>query len=419
MIKAALLGAGSRGMYAYGSYALDRPNEIQFIAVAEPDDDKRAIFAEKHQIPEDMQFSSWDELLAQPKLCEALLICTQDRAHYEPTLKAIELGYDILLEKPMSPDPHESLEMAETASKTDQVLTVCHVLRYSTFFTELKRIIDNKDDIGDIMTIGWTENVGYYHQAHSFVRGNWRNSEESSSMLLQKCCHDMDLIQWLLEGQCKKVSSFGRLSYFKEEYAPEGAADRCIECPVEHECVYSALKWYYNDDDKWPVNTVEPIADLQKRLEAIKHSRYGKCVYKSDNDVVDHQVVNMEFENGVTVAFTMSAFTKEQGRTFQIGTTKADIIGSTMTNEIIIRYYNGKEVVIQPEEVTGGHGGAHTLIMRDFVKQVNDKTVGTKTSAMESAKSHLSVFAAEESRKTGETVDMATYIAGLKDEIDG
>src|SRR5699024_754468 len=148
------------------------------------------------------------------------------------TMKAIERGYDILLEKPMSPNPVESLEMAERANQTNQVLTVCHVLRYSTFFTELKNIIEDKHTIGDIMTINWTENVGYYHQAHSFVRGNWRNSEESSSMLLQKCCHDMDLIQWLVQADCEKVSSFGRLSYFNEKYAPKGAGDRCVACPI-------------------------------------------------------------------------------------------------------------------------------------------------------------------------------------------
>lgn len=414
MITAALLGAGSRGMYAYGSYAIDQSNEIQFIAVAEPDDDKRMIFARQHNIPKEMQFTSWEQLLAQSKLCDALLICTQDRAHYEPTLQALDLGYDILLEKPMSPEPRESLEMAEKVSKTNQVLTICHVLRYSTFFTELKRIVDDKADIGDIMTIVWTENVGYYHQAHSFVRGNWRNAQESSSMLLQKSSHDIDMIQWLVGAQCSNVSSFGKLSYFKEKYAPDDSTKHCIDCPVEHECVYSAIKWYHNDQDKWPVNTVEPVADIQKRWQAIKEGRYGVCVYRSDNDVVDHQVVNMEFDNDVTVAFTMSAFTKEQGRTFQIGTTKAEIIGSTLTNEITIKYYSGKEVIIHPEEITGGHGGADTLIMRDFVKQVKNKNIKTKTSAMESAKSHLIVFAAEESRKKGQTINLASYVKQLK-----
>lgn len=414
MITAALLGAGSRGMKAYGRYALERPNEIKFVAVAEPDDTKRAMFAEAHNIPEENQFKSWTELLDKPKLAEALLICTQDREHYDPTMKALDLGYDILLEKPMSPDARESLEMAEKAEEADQVLTICHVLRYSTYFMKLKEIINDKESIGDIMTVEWTENVGYYHQAHSFVRGNWRNSDESSSMLLQKSCHDMDLIQWLMNEQCKKVSSFGRLSYFREEYAPEGSGERCIDCAVEHDCPYSALKWYYHDKDQWPANTMEQTGDLKKRLKALEEGRYGVCVYKSDNNVVDHQVVNLEFESGATVAFTMSAFTKEQGRTFQIGTTKAEITGSTLTNEIRIKYYTGEEVIIHPEQVMGGHGGADTLIMRDFVKQINDKSHQTKTSAIESAKSHLIVFAAEESRASDQTVLMDDYVETLR-----
>lgn len=416
MITAALLGAGSRGMFAYGTYALKRPNEIKFVAVAEPDETKRKMFAEAHNIPEEMQFTSWSELLEKPKLADALLICTQDREHFDPTMKALDLGYDILLEKPMSPDPYESLAMAEKAAEKEQVLTICHVLRYSTFFKKLKEIIEDKENIGDIMTIEWTENVGYYHQAHSFVRGNWRNSDESSSMLLQKCCHDMDLIQWLLEEDCKKVSSFGSLSYFKEAYAPEGAGDRCIDCAIEHECPYSALKWYYNDKQEWPVNTVEPTGDLKKRLKAIEEGRYGVCVYKSDNNVVDHQVVNLEFENGATVAFTMSAFTKEQGRTFQIGTTKAEITGSTLTNEIKVRYYTGEEIIIHPEQVSGGHGGADTLIMKEFIQQVKDKTYESKTSAMESAKSHLIVFAAEEARLNNKVVLMDEYINSLRNQ---
>jgi len=414
MITAALLGAGSRGRIAYGSYALKYPKEIQFVAVAEPDQTKRKLFAEEHNIPKEMQFTSWEELLTKPKLAEALLICTQDRDHFKPTMKALELGYDILLEKPMSPDPYETLQMAEKAEETKQLLTICHVLRYSTFFIKLKEILADKERLGDIVNIEWTEKVGYYHQAHSFVRGNWRNSEESSSMLLQKCCHDIDLIQWLLDEPCQKVCSFGSLTYFRKEHAPKGAGDRCIDCAIEPDCPYSAIKWYYHDRDEWPVNTIEPTGDLKKRWEALEESRYGVCVYKSDNNVVDHQVVNLEFESGATVAFTMTAFTKEQGRTFRIGTTKAEITGSTLSNEIRIQYYEGGETILHPAQVSGGHGGADTLIMRDFIQQVKNKSLETKTSALESAKSHLIVFAAEKSRLEEKTIFMDDYIASLK-----
>lgn len=417
MIEAALLGAGSRGMYAYASYALDHPHEIKFIAVAEPDDGKRKKFAQEHGIDPDRQFSSWKELLKEPKLCEALFVCTLDAEHFEPTMKALDKGYNILLEKPMSPNPLETLQMAEKAEQMNRMLTVCHVLRYSTYFSTLKEIIDKKT-IGDIMTIQWNENVGSYHQAHSFVRGNWRNSEESSPMLLQKCCHDMDLLHWFVGAECSKVSSFGSLTYFKEENAPEGSTARCTDgCAVEHECPYSALKWYYNEKDHWPMNVVTLKPDLDDRMKALKEGPYGRCVYRCDNDVVDHQVVNLEFDNEVTVAFTMSAFTKEQGRTLKIMGTKGEIRGSTLHNEIEIIHFSGKREKIYPEEVIGGHGGSDTTIMRDFIRQVERNDIkGGKTSGMESAKSHLITFAAEESRLTGKTIQMKEFVDQLKEK---
>lgn len=414
MITAVLLGAGNRGMFAYGPYALNHPNEIQFIGVAEPDPKKRKMFASAHNISRDLQFETWEELLNKPKLADTLFICTQDDEHFEPALKALELGYDILLEKPMSLTPQETLKIAEKAESTGRIVTVAHVLRYATFFKELKKVIENKEDIGDIMTIEWTENVGYYHHAHSYVRGNWRKGAEYSSMLLQKSCHDIDLIQWLVEEDCKQVSSFGRLTYFTEQYAPKEATKRCIDCPLNNDCVYSALKLYYNDKEEWPVNVVEPEPDAEKRLKAITEGPYGICVYKSDNDVVDHQVVNLEFQNGVTVTFTMSAFTKDIGRTFTIGTTKAEISGSTIDNEITIKYYTGKTVTIHPERVEGGHGGADTMIMKDFVRQVKG-IKESKTTARNSAMSHLIVFAAEHARKTSTVVNVNQYINKFQD----
>lgn len=417
VIKAALIGAGNRGMFAYASYALKRPHEIQFIAIAEPDDERRQRFAQDHDIVPERQFSSWEDLLDQPKLCDALLICTQDAKHFEPTMKALDKGYHILLEKPMSPNPLETLQMAEKAEQMDRMLTVCHVLRYSTYFSTLKELIDQKA-IGDIVSIQWTENVGYYHQAHSFVRGNWRNSEESSPMILQKCCHDMDLLQWLIGANCTKVSSFGSLTYFKEENAPEGSTARCTDgCAIEHDCPYSAIKWYYNEKDEWPMNVVTLKPDLALRMKALKEGPYGRCVYRCDNDVVDHQVVNLEFDNEVTVAFTMSAFTKDQCRTFKIMGTTGEIRGTTLTNEIEINHFSGKREKIYPETVAGGHGGSDTTMMRSFIRQVEQNDIkGGRTSGLESAKSHLMTFAAEASRLSGKTIDMAQYIKELREQ---
>ncbi|HEX7064128.1 MAG TPA: Gfo/Idh/MocA family oxidoreductase [Bacillales bacterium] len=415
MIKAALIGAGSRGMDAYASYALKNPYDINFIAVAEPNEERRKKFSQYHGISGEMAFSSWEELLEKPKLCEALLICTQDRQHFEPAMKALQKGYKILLEKPMSPHPLETLRMAEEAERLGSTMMICHGMRYSTYFSTLKTLIDN-EAIGKVTSIQWNENVGFWHHAHSFVRGNWRNSNESSPMILQKSCHDMDMLQWLVNGNCVKVSSFGDLTYFKEENAPEGSTNRCTDgCKIEHECPFSAIKMYLNEKDEWPANVVSMEPTLEARMKALKEGPYGRCVYRCDNNVVDHQVVNLLFDNEVTVAFTMSAFTNEVSRTFKIMGTTGEIRGDHFKNEIEIKHFSGKRETIIPEIVEGGHDGADTLIMRDFVELVENNQVGKmKTSGMESAKSHLIAFASEESRLTGKTIEMGNYINQLK-----
>jgi predicted dehydrogenase len=412
MIHAALIGAGKRGRNAYGSYALKRTDEIQFIAVAEPDEQKRRLFAEQHNIPVERQYSTGEELLAQPKLCEALLICTMDRGHYAPAMQALEKGYHILLEKPMSHDPQETIEIAEQAERCQRILTICHGMRYGTFPKELKRIVDAKL-IGEVMTIQWTENVGYEHYVSSFVRGNWRNSQESSSMILQKCCHDMDMLQWLIGAKCVEVSSFGALSYFKQENAPEGSTERCTDgCAVEQDCPFSAIKNYYHTKLGGWYNAVSLQPTLEARMKAIKEGPYGRCVFRCDNDVVDHQVVNLLFDNEVTVSFTMTGFARSNARTFKIMGTKGEIRGNGA--EIEVNYFNGKVERYYPEKVEGGHGGADVLIMRDFVSQVRKGDLEGSSSAAESARSHMIAFAAEHSRVTGKNINLDQYIAEVK-----
>jgi predicted dehydrogenase len=415
MIEVSLLGAGSRGMIAYGPYALEKPEELKFIAVAEPNIERRAKFAELHGIPAERQFASWEELLDQPKLSEAILICTMDADHFAPTMKALNKGYHVLLEKPMSPDPLEALEIAEEAERLGRILTVCHTMRYSDYYRALKKIVDSRA-IGRIISIQWTENVGYWHQAHSFVRGNWRNSAESSPMILQKSCHDMDMLQWLIGGECVQVSSFGSLAYFNENNAPEGSTERCTDgCSVEHECPFSAIKLYHNKKTGFPQHVVSTEATLEARWKALQEGPYGRCVFRCDNDVVDHQVVNLLFDNEVTVAFTMTGFTNEVTRTFKIMGTEGEILGHEVRNEIeIIRFYGQREL-INPIQREGGHGGADPIIMRDFVKQVQNNELQGISSGRESAFSHLIAFAAEHSRKIGKTVTMTDYIRELKE----
>ncbi|MBO9610509.1 MAG: Gfo/Idh/MocA family oxidoreductase [Paenibacillaceae bacterium] len=419
MIEAALLGAGGRGMFAYASYALKRPDDIQFVAVAEPNEERRAMFARLHRIPAERTFASWQELLAQPQLCRALLVCTQDNDHYEPAMKALEAGYDLLLEKPMANDPLQALRIAERADRLGRTLTVCHTMRYSTFFRKLKELTDS-GAIGRILSIQWTENVGYWHQAHSFVRGNWRRADETSPMILAKCCHDMDMLQHIVGGECVRVSSFGSLSYFRRDQAPEGSTERCTDgCHVERTCPFSAIKWYYNEKDQWPQNVVSLTPTLEARWKALQEGPYGRCVFRCDNDVVDHQVVNLLFDNEVTVAFTMTAFTTDNTRSLKIMGTNGEIRGYGALNELEVIRFSGERWKVAPERVEGGHAGADTMIMADFVQQLASGDTLGKSPGLVSARSHLIAFAAERSRLSGQTVVMSDYVRELQQEQEG
>ncbi|HHV60242.1 MAG TPA: Gfo/Idh/MocA family oxidoreductase [Clostridiaceae bacterium] len=414
-ITAVLLGAGMRGTYAYASYALKHPDEIQFVAVAEPDKVKREYFCKTHSIPEDMCFERWEQLLEKPRLADALLICTQDKMHYEPAIKALEKGYHLLVEKPMSPDPLECIKMGELAKEKERVFLVCHVLRYTDFFSTIKNMLD-EGRIGKLISIQHNENVAYWHQAHSFVRGNWRNSDETSPMILAKCCHDMDIMAWLAGGKCIKVSSFGSLTHFKKENAPKGAPERCLDgCPVSDECIYYAPRQYLTENTGWPTAAICTDMSIEGRTRALKEGPYGRCVYYCDNNVVDHQVVNLAFDNEVTAAFTMCAFTKDCTRTIKLMGTKGEIRGHMEKKEIeIIDFASGENEKIILQNAREGHGGGDIKIMKEFVRLVqSDGREKGLTSADLSVQSHIMAFAAEKSRLTGSVVEIDEYMNEL------
>lgn len=417
-ITAVLIGAGNRGT-GYGKYAIDNTGDIEFIAVAEPIEGRRESFKKEHSIKEEMCFVGWKEILKQPRLADAVLICTQDQMHFEPTMKALELGYHVLLEKPMSMNPIECIQMGEYAKEHNRVFSICHVLRYTNFFITLKKLLD-EGSIGRLVSVQHNENVAHWHQAHSFVRGNWSNSKESSPMILQKCCHDMDILRWLIGSECENVSSFGSLTYFKSENAPEGAPKRCLDgCPIAKECPYFAPKTYLTSNIGWPTSVISTDTSLEARTKALKEGPYGRCVYHCDNDVVDHQVVNMEFENEVTVAFTMCAFTAQCSRTMKLMGTKGEIRGSMEKNEIeVTDFITGTRSVMHLTSAVSGHGGGDYGIMEDFVQLVQqDGKVQGRTSALISVQSHLLSFAAEKARIEKKVINMNKYAGDLKTEI--
>lgn len=413
MITAVLIGAGQRGAQVYADYARLHPNEIKIVAVAEPDEERRQLFAKEHNLPEEAVFSHWNELFEKGKLADSCMVCTQDRFHTEPVKKALELGYHVMCEKPMSPQPKECIEMGEYARKYHKTLTICHVLRYSPFFTKIKEILDS-GAVGDLVSIQHMECVGYWHQAHSFVRGNWRNSDESSPMILQKSCHDMDILAWLTGKQCQAVSSFGALKHFRKENAPKGAGTYCMkDCKAEASCPYSANKIYLRDEERYSENFRKIVA-LSGTKEAVRKALmegpYGRCVYQCDNNVVDHQVVNLLFEDDVTVSFTMCAFTYEESRTITIMGTGGQITGDMIKNKIEVRdFLTGNKTEYLLKTGNSGHSGSDEKFMQGFIRTVETDGAYSRSGAEVSVNSHLMALAAEESRVTGKTVYLEEY----------
>lgn len=415
-IRVALIGAGNRGKDVYANYILENGDKIEIVAVAEPIKLRREEIVKKHNISSEHIYESWEPLLEKEKFCDAVIIATNDDMHFFPTVKAMKKGYDILLEKPMSNNLKECVDIAELSKHYGVKILVCHVLRYTPFFSKVKELIIS-GVIGDIVSIQHNENIGNFHFAHSFVRGNWRNSLETSPLILAKSCHDLDLLYWLVDSPCSKIASFGSLKHFIKENAPEGSADRCLDCKYLETCLYSPKKIYYNNIGMWPAYTVTDIDTEEALTENLKNSQYGKCVYKTDNNVVDNMVTIMEFENGVNLTFNLSAFTDEVCRTFKIMGTKGEIRGYDSKNIIEVykfgqgegRFSNGAVETIVPDTIIGGHGGGDTGLMEDFIAVCNGKG-DAKTNAVTSVHSHIMAFAAEKSRIEGKIIYIKDFI---------
>ncbi len=414
-MKLALIGAGQRGMI-YAEYAYFKKN-VEIVAVIEPHEQRRKIAAEKFCIAQNMQFSSVTDFFAQGKLCDAVVLASMDKDHFDQAMRALECGYDILLEKPISPDPKECMLIGQKAKALNRKIIVCHVLRYTNFFSKLKEILDS-GSLGRVIAINHNENVGNFHIAHSFVRGNWRKSQETSPIIMQKSCHDMDILIWLTGSQPEKVASFGRLTHFREENAPEGSAERCLQCKVEN-CQYHALKAYLPVRGSWPAVLLGPDQTEEGIRKALETSPYGRCVYRCDNDVCDNQVTIIEFKNGVNVSFTLSGFTNRMCRTIKImceyGEINAEDDGDTIE---ITRFNSNSEeqinkVLIRTAQVEGFHGGGDSLLMEDFIDNLQNENAESKTAIERSIESHILAYAAELSRVTGQVINLDT----LKEEL--
>ncbi len=415
-MKYVIIGAGSRGM-TYGNWAKD--NGIEIAAVAELRPDRLEYAGNLFHVPENRRFREAEDLFAQGKLADAAIIATLDRAHYDHVMQALNCSYDILLEKPISPDPRECLAIEEKANALGRRITVCHVLRYTSFFGKIKEILDS-GELGKIVAIKHSENIGNFHMAHSFVRGNWRNDTLSSPIIMQKSCHDLDILLWLTGAHCTKVAAFGGLSYFKEENAPSGSGQRCLDCPVAKDCRFDAWKVYSPVLGDWPADVVCLEQTENALREALKTGPYGRCVYRCDNNVCDHMSIIMEFDNGVTATFSLTAQTSAVHRNIHIMCEDGELIADDGKRQILVRKHVSSPAVTFEERIINirtngsGHGGGDAGIMEDFTACISGNTEDSRSSISRSVESHLMACAIEEARLTGRVVDMAMYRASLE-----
>ena len=411
-IKLLSIAAGGRGT-GYATYAAKHPDRVQIVGVAEPRDYYRQHMIGNYDIPSSNTFTDWRQAADREKFADAVIITTQDAMHAEPAIAFAKKGYHILLEKPMAPTEEDCIRITEAAKKNGVILAVCHVMRYTQYTQALKKLLEN-DAVGDIVNIQHLEPVGYWHQAHSFVRGSWHNEAESSFMLLAKSCHDLDWLRYIMGYPCLSLSSFGSLKHFRKSEQPEGASDRCLDCQVEATCPYSAQKIYLGRLSKgqtgWPTNVLTPVVTEESVLDALRNGPYGRCVYACDNDVVDNQVVNRLFEGGRTASFTMTAFNEAGHRKTHIFGTRGEIYGDGVTLRHFDFLTDKTETIdtrASDATILGGHGGGDYGIMHSFVEAVmhNDPSK-VLSGADESLETHRMVFAAERARKEHCVVDL-------------
>lgn len=420
-LNVAIAGLGSRGKDTYAAAARLFPDKMKIVAIADTNQEKVRETAKEYQVPEEGCFNSAEEMLAKDKLADVIFIATQDRQHVKHAIPALRKGYHLLLEKPISPDLEECRELIRIAKECNRQVVICHVLRYAPFYEKLKELID-ADTIGEIVSVMAIENVGWWHQAHSFVRGNWRNSDMTSPMILQKCCHDMDILLWLTGKTCKSVSSFGDNYLFRKERAPEGAAKRCLEgCRAKADCPFDAEKIYMDHQKygvrhgncEWPLDVLTLHPGEESVKEALLTGPYGRCVYDCDNNVVDHQVVNLNMTDGSTISLTMCGFTSEISRYTKFMGTKGEMIADMGANTIEITRFGKEKSVIDVgglAEDLKRHGGGDYRLVEDFLDMILEgKGPDGRTTSVEcSMESHYCALAAEESRlKEGAVIEIA------------
>ncbi len=420
IISVSVLGVGGRGGFVYSSIMNGMQDKFKLTAFCDINKTRLEYFSNAYGVDEKNRFLSETEFFKE-KRADLLIIATMDKDHVREAKIALNLGYDILLEKPISCDKKELRELLKLATKLNRKVVVCHVLRYTVAVQKISEILDS-GAIGKLISIDQTENVIFWHAASSFVRGNWRRREETAPMIMAKCCHDLDLLQYFAKSKCKSISSIGERAYFKGEFKPSGSAERCIDCKYVESCVYSAKKIYLDrwkengcHPEFWPTNCIVERVPITEEgvYKSLRETNYGRCVFACDNNVVDNQTVLMEFENGVNACLKMQSFTKYGGREIRFFGADGELLLDEPGDKIILKKFFGEDKEWKISEIASDlsfHGGGDKRLVENLYNVLIKDNVSAETMLANSIESHLMAIASEDSRrKKGKLVSLKQY----------
>lgn len=424
----ALLGYGNRGGDVYADYLLRHPEAGRLVAVAEPRPERLALAAKRHRLSPEQCFADPAQLLSDPRRADVLIVATPDRHHAEQAIRGLELGYHLLLEKPIATTPTDLERVAAAATARPELdVTVAHVLRYAPLMRRVKRALD-EGELGTLIDVVHQEDIGAYHYAHSYVRGNWRREADSAPMLLAKACHDLDLLLWWVGRPVRRIASIGALAHFRPEHAPTGATERCLDCPVE-DCPFDARRIYlerFGGGPGWPNSVLSSDPSPTTIAAALREGDYGRCVYLGENDVADHQSVLLEFDGGVRATLVASAFRAETDRRLRFGGSHAELIGELRRGELL-RIDHGSGLrqplglgIDDPTAASDSHGGGDDALMADVCARAAARLAAERgalppaaalrapspTALGDALQSHRLAFAAERARREGRTLEL-------------
>ena len=408
IIRVAIIAAGVRGSHLAQQLAYCM-QPAQVVAVAEPDDKRRRIFAQAHDLPNGAQFTSWEDLCNSDLVFDAAIVATLDNLHTAPVLACLHRGCHVLVEKPLAHTLQDCLLIEEAQRQAGVIVSVCHTLRYMEAFRRIKQIVQD-GLIGRLIHVEHMEAIGHMRFTHNYVRGRWAKEANNTFLLLHKCSHDIDFVAWLVNEPCSRVSSFGSLGYFKPSQAPKGSGKRCLDdCLILDTCPYSALRLYVDGDLTDRMQDLGDTSTREDRLEVVRRGPFGACVWQADNDVVDHQVVSMEFASGTTATCTMTGYSATHGRRTRLQGSKGELLFDEALGSVTIRKFsnpNPEIIRIQPPD---SYHPEDREIVANWLSAIHDSSNGVMVNAQEATKTHAIVFAAERSRKEKRTIEMSEH----------